>query len=130
MTEINREEPRTVPCSPCQRCGSPAAAEGREGIQEWAGGGIICEWCIHREIVLSQDVMRVLERDAGFTPERRESLMHLSDLAVNDPEKALRYQRLEQEVEGLRREVGFLKWSLPTLVAVFGLIVAVVALAA
>ncbi len=129
MTETNREGPRTVPCYPCQRCGGPAAAEGREGIQEWAGGGIICEYCIHREITLSQDVIRVLERDGGFTPQRREALMHLAELAVSDPKKALRYQRLDQEVEGLRREVGFLKWSLPALVAAFALIVAVVALA-
>lgn len=129
MTEIAREEPRTVPCFPCQRCGSVAAMQGREDLQQWAGGGVLCDGCLRYKMVLAQDVMQVLERDGGFTPERREALMHLTELVVNDPEKALRYQKLEHEVEGLRREVGFLKWSLPALLAAFALIVAVVALA-
>jgi DNA-directed RNA polymerase subunit F len=80
-------------------------------------------------MTLAKDVIQVLERDGGLTPECRDALKHLAELAVNDPEKALRYQSLAQEVETLRREVGYLKWSLPTLVAAFALIAAVVALA-
>ncbi len=129
MTETAREEPRTVACYPCPRCGSPAAVEGREDLQQWAGGGVLCDGCLKDKTTLANDVMQVLERDGGLTPERRDALKHLAELAVNDPEKALRYQRLAQEVEALRREVGYLKWSLPTLVAAFALIVAVVALA-
>lgn len=89
------------------------------------GQEVICDGCKQTLRVFANDVMNVVEERAGLTEERRRALEYLTDLAVNDPEKALKLRNLDERVESLQREVANLKWFLAALVAVFSVVAAI-----
>ncbi len=93
------------PSTRCYRCLKPEVSKSNYLV---ALGEVICDGCLQYKMVLIQDVVQVLERDGGFTPERREALMHLAELAVYDSEKVLRYNKFtrNEQVSGSSPLVG------------------------
>lgn len=89
---------------PCDRCKSIMFADRDElHLSRHLGREVICEGCKQVLRVFANDVMNVVEERAGLTEERRRALEYLTDLAVNDPEKALKLRNLDERVESLQR---------------------------